>query len=276
MYLEHFGLREFPFNLTADPSFLYLSKRHQAAFAHLLYGIQERKGFIEITGDVGTGKTTLCRALLRSLNQDVTKTALILNSKMSTLELLQAIIADLGVQVPTKSRLAIINRLNEFLLEEFARGHNTIVIIDEAQNLSAGQLEQIRLLSNLETEKAKLLQLILVGQPQLREKLQREELSQLRQRIAVRYHMLPLEREELPPYIEHRLRVAGYAGESLFSDEAFDALYRYTQGVPRVINVLCDKVFLACFAYQTRRVEPPLVERGIEELEGKFEEVLTP
>ena len=270
MYLEHFGLREFPFNLTADPSFLYLSKRHQAAFAHLLYGIRERKGFIEITGDIGTGKTTLCRALLRSLNHDATKTALILNSNMSTLELLQAIVTDLGVQVPAKSRLAIINRLNQFLLEEFAQGHNTIVIIDEAQNLSAGQLEQIRLLSNLETEKAKLLQLILVGQPQLRDKLQREELSQLRQRIAVRYHMLPLEREELPTYIQHRLRVAGYAGEPPFTEEAHEALYTYTQGVPRLINVLCDKIFLACFAFQTKTVNREMIERGIEELEGRF------
>jgi len=212
VYLQFFGLRENPFSVTADPAFLYLTPHHREALTSLVYGIKERKGFIEITGEIGTGKTTLCRALLRELDSSV-KTAFVINPNLPELQILQAILQDFGLTPRQRSsKLALLQQLNAFLLEQLMIGNNTVVILDEAQNLSHRLLESLRLLSNLETDKDKLLQLVLVGQPQLREKLKAPELVQLRQRIAVRFHLPPLGREELLPYLEYRLQVAGSDG----------------------------------------------------------------
>jgi general secretion pathway protein A len=204
MYREFFGLKEKPFNITSDPNFLYLSRVHKEAFSHLLYGIKERKGFLEITGEVGAGKTTLCRALLSRLDRN-TKSAFIFNSTLPEMQLLQAIIEDYGMVVTKRSKVAMLQQLNGFLINELTRGNNVILIIDEAQNLKSSILEEIRMLSNLETDKEKLFQIILVGQPELKNKLNSPNLKQLRQRIAVRFHITALEKGEIGDYINHRL-----------------------------------------------------------------------
>ena len=204
MYRKFYNIKEKPFNVTSDPSYLYLSRKHREALSRLLYGIEERKGFLEITGGIGTGKTTLCRALLNKLNGH-TKTAFILNPDLSQVQLLQAIVEDFGLVVEKKSKVHIFRQLNKFLLDQLSCGNNVALIIDEAQNLKPSVLEQIRLLSNLETEKEKLFQIVLVGQPELRQRLDAPELKQLKQRIAVRYHLNPLDRDEVEDYINHRL-----------------------------------------------------------------------
>ncbi len=267
MYEQFFGLKEKPFNVTADPSFLFFSRRHKEAFSHLIYGIKQRKGFLEITGEVGTGKTTLCKALLNSLNNNV-KSALILNPDLSKHQLLRAIVTDLGIDTEKSSGSSLLGKLNQFLIEQLANNNNVVLIIDEAQNLKASLLEQIRLLSNLETEKEKLLQIVLVGQPELREKLKLPSLRQLRQRVSVRYHMLPLEQDEVDKYIHHRLRVAGSVGRIRFDKDALGEIYGYTQGIPRLINLLCDKALLAAFVKETSVIDREIVIRCVEELEG--------
>ncbi|MBI4343791.1 MAG: AAA family ATPase [Candidatus Omnitrophica bacterium] len=268
MYLEYLGLREKPFAITSDPAFLYLSKKHREALAHMVYGIRERKGFIEITGDIGTGKTTICKALLRQLDGS-TKTALVLQSGLSELQLLYAVVKDFGLNPMTANRLNLFEQLNQFLLDEAAIGHNIVLIIDEAQNLSLRVLEQIRMLSNLETDKEKLIQIILVGQPQLREKLARPALEQLRQRIGVRYHIGPLDAEEVTTYIHHRLRIAGSDGTVQWTAEAAQEVYRCSKGTPRLINQICDRSLLACYVYRTTRVDRELVRRSFQELQGQ-------
>ena len=267
MYERFFNLKEKPFNVTSDPAFLFFSRRHKEAFSHLIYGIKERKGFLEITGEIGTGKTTLCKALLNSLNKD-TKTALILNSDLSRFQLLTTILQDLGIESKKKSGGFLLAKLNEFLIQQLSFGNNVVLIIDEAQNLRASLLEQIRLLSNLETEKEKLLQIILVGQPELRDKLKSPKLRQLRQRISVRYHILPLHRDEIDRYIRHRLSVAGSANSVKFNKEAIEEIYTYSQGIPRLINILCDKVLLAAFVSETKSITQEMVVKCIVELEG--------
>ncbi len=267
MYERFFGLKEKPFNVTADPAFLFLSRRHKEAFSHLIYGIKERKGFLEITGEIGTGKTTLCKALLNSLDKD-TRSALILNPDLSRFQLLKAILQDLGITFEKKSGISLLGKLNEFLIQQLSCGNNVILIVDEAQNLKASLLEQIRLLSNLETEKEKLLQIVLVGQPELREKLKSSKLRQLRQRISVRYHILPLDRNEIDNYIRHRLSVAGSSNCLKFDKEAIEEIYRYCQGIPRLINILCDKTLLAAYVAQSRTITQEMVAECIEELEG--------
>lgn len=271
MYLEFFGLKEKPFSVTADPNFLYLSKKHQEAISHMQYGIEERMGFLEITGDIGTGKTTICKALLNTLDEH-TKTAFILNSNLSEIQLLQAIVEDFGIQLKNKNKLTMLNELNRFLLEQLKRNNNAVLIVDEAQNLKSSLLEQIRLLSNLETEKEKLLQIILVGQPELKEKLASRELAQLRQRIAIRYHMLPLERCEIQAYILHRLKVAGADDEAMIFDaSAIDEIFKYTHGVPRLINIVCDKSLLAGYAHEKKNINGAMVKKCAREIEGIFE-----
>jgi len=267
MYERFFNLKEKPFNITSDPAFLFFSRRHKEAFSHLVYGIKERKGFLEITGEVGTGKTTLCKALLNSLDKQ-TKTALILNPELSRFQLLKTILEDLGVEIEKKSGSALLSKLNEFLIQQLSFGNNVVLIIDEAQNLKTSLLEQIRLLSNLETEKEKLLQIILVGQPELRDKLRSPKLRQLRQRISVRYHILPLHRDEINNYIRHRLSIAGSTNSIDFSDEAIEAIYVYSQGIPRLINVLCDKTLLAAFVDETKTINQEMIAKCIAELEG--------
>lgn len=267
MYERYFGLKEKPFNVTADPAFLFFSRRHKEAFSHLIYGIKERKGFLEITGEIGTGKTTLCKVLLNSLDKD-TRTALILNPDLSKFQLLKAILQDLGVSVEKKPGTSLLTRLNEFLIQQLSQRNNVVLIIDEAQNLRVSLLEQIRLLSNLETEKEKLLQIVLVGQPELREKLKSPRLKQLRQRISVRYHILPLDRNEIDKYIGHRLSVAGSTNSVNFNKEAIEEIYKHSQGIPRLINILCDKALLDAFTRETKSINREMIKECIEELEG--------
>ena len=268
MYLEFYGLKEFPFEITANPSFFYESQRHKEAFSCLFYGIRFRKGIIQITGDVGTGKTTICKYLLSKLPQGV-KTSFILNPYFSDVQLLEAIVEDFGVLPPKKTRLDIVNALNKFLLEINMRGENAVLIIDEAQNLTPRQLEQIRLLSNLETDKFKLLQIILVGQPELEKKLSDENLRQIAQRISVKYRITPLLREEIPLYINHRLKVASSEDTKVrFEDECMDLIYNYSQGIPRKINILCDRALLAGFIRETYIINASVIEKCIEDLGG--------
>ena len=268
MYLDFLGLRENPFSITADPSFLYLSKKHREALSHMVYGIRERKGFIEITGEIGTGKTTLCKALLRHLDP-TTKTALILQSMLSELQLLQAVVQDFGLNPMRTNRLGLFSQLNQFLLEQAQLGNNIVLVIDEAQSLSLRLLEEIRMLSNLETDKSKLIQIILVGQPQLHEKLARPELEQLRQRIGVRYHMTPLDHDEVRTYIDHRLRVAGSDGTLEWTADAVEEVYRCSRGIPRLINQICDRSLLACYVVQVKRVDGEVIRHSFQELEGQ-------
>ena len=267
MYESFFGLKERPFNVTADPNFLFFSKKHREAFDHLIYGIKERKGFLEITGEIGTGKTTLCRALLSQFDEK-TKTAFILNSNLPEMQLLLAIVADLGLTVKQKTKINLLFELNKFLIGELKANSNVVLIIAEAQNLKAAQLEQIRLLSNLETDKEKLIQIVLVGQPELREKLNSPELEQLRQRIAVRYHMLPLEKTEVGDYIYHRLRVAGSDGTVVFEPDAIGEIFEYSSGVPRLINLISDRALLLGFTMETKTITLEMIKRSVEEIEG--------
>lgn len=266
MYENFYGFKERPFNVTADPTFFYLSRKHKEAFSHLIYGILDRKGILEITGEIGTGKTTLCRALLNHLDKR-TKTAFILNPYLSQLQLLQAIVADFGLNLKARNKFALISALNDFLLEEASVGNNVVLLIDEAQNLSLKQLEQVRLLSNLETEKCKLLQIVLVGQPELLEKLKQTSLRQLNQRIAVRYHILPLEHDEIGEYIKHRLHVAGANSKIEFNEEAVEEIYSYSGGTPRLINILCDRALLAGFVLETNIISGEIINKCIEELQ---------
>ncbi|MCX5706357.1 MAG: AAA family ATPase [Candidatus Omnitrophica bacterium] len=265
MYCKFYGLKERPFNVTSDPAFFFLSAKHKEALAHLHYGVSQRKGVIVLTGEIGTGKTTICRFFLNSLEKNV-KTALILNPYFSETQLLEAIVMDFGIKPEDKTKLGLIRQLNAFLLNESGCGNNVALIIDEAQNLKPGLLEQIRLLSNLETEKEKLLQVILVGQPELNTRLNLYGLRQLRQRIMVRYHILPLERNEIRHYIEHRLSIAGLVGGIEFSDEALTAISDFSCGTPRLINMICDRSLLAGFAAETRKIDSNIINKCLEEL----------
>jgi general secretion pathway protein A len=271
MYEAFFALKAKPFAIASNPSFLYLSQRHKEALSYLTYGIKERMGFIAITGEVGTGKTTICRALLDQLDER-TKTAFIFNSSLTELQLLQTIIDDFGIETQKKGRAALFSELNRFLIQQLALNHNVVLIIDEAQNLSPQLLEQIRMLSNLEAENEKLLQIILVGQPELREKLNSPELRQLRQRIAVRYHIEPLNREEVPFYINHRLNHAGANGMGpVFEPKALDELFRYSGGIPRLINIVCDKALLMAYVLEQRNITHDIVKQSIHEIKGGYE-----
>ncbi len=268
MYLSFYSLKQKPFAITSSPSFLFLSQRHKEALSHLIYGIKERVGFIEITGEVGTGKTTLCRALLNRLDER-TKTAFIFNSNLSGLQLMQNIVEDLGIKTEKKTRGDLFQELNRFLIDQLALNNNVVLIVDEAQNLSRQILEQIRMLSNLEAENEKLLQIILVGQPELRKKLQSPSLRQLRQRIAVRYHIEALDREEVPLYITHRLKLAGANGSApFFNEEATEEICRYSGGIPRLINMICDKSLLLGYVLEQKTISADLVKRSIVEIEG--------
>lgn len=270
MYLQFYKLAEKPFSVTSDPNFLFLSRRHRDAISHMQYGIQERMGFLEITGEIGTGKTTLCKALLNALDEH-TKTAFILNSNLSEIQLLEAIVQDFGIQLKNKNKLTMLNALNKFLLEQLELNNNAVLIVDEAQNLKPSILEQIRLLSNLETEKEKLLQIVLVGQPELREKLASSSLAQLRQRIAIRYHISPLDKDEIPGYILHRLDIAGSEGRNFFDTDAMGEIYKFSRGIPRLINIICDKSLLAGYIAEKKAIDSIIVKRCAKEIEGIFE-----
>ena len=267
MYCPFFGLQEKPFSITPDPRFLFLSSSHQEALGHLIYGIEERKGFITVTGEVGTGKTLLCRALLDRLGRHV-QTALIFNSFLLEIELLRSINDDFGIVQAGATRKELIDHLNRYLLAEFSAGRNAVLIIDEAQNPAPPLLEQIRMLSNLETERGKLLQIVLVGQPELRQQLARPELRQLNQRIALRYHLQPFDRQETKDYITHRLVVAGSHGSVKFSRRALSSIFRLSDGIPRKINLLCDRAMLSAYVHGSSRIGQTHVRQAWNELEG--------
>ena len=267
MYRQFFGLKEKPFNITSDPNFLYLSRVHKEAFAHLIYGIKERKGFLEITGEIGAGKTTLCRALLNHLDAN-TKSAFIFNSTLPEMQLFQTILEDFGVCVGRRTKSSMLRLFNNFLLEELSKNNNVVLIIDEAQNLKPQVLEELRLLSNLETEKEKLFQMILVGQPELRDKLKSPNLKQLRQRIGVRFHLTPLSSCEIGEYIYHRLKVAGSNGDISFSEDSLDVIYKYSGGIPRLINTVCDKALLSAYVAETKYIDSAIIDKCTKEIDG--------
>jgi len=265
MYCQFYGFREKPFNVTSDPTFFFLSRQHKEALSHLLYGVSQRKGILVITGEIGTGKTTLCRFFLNQLTKSV-KTAFILNPHFSETQLLEAIAKDFGINVKYRSRLAFVWELNRFLLNQSESGNNVVLIIDEAQNLKPQALEQVRLLSNLETAKDKLIQIVLVGQPELNKRLNLYALRQLRQRIMVKYHIPPLEKNDVRNYIDHRLNIAGSAQKVQFSDEAIKIISDFSCGTPRLINIICDRALLAGFAAGNNIVDLNIINRCIEEL----------
>ncbi len=267
MYLEHYNLVEFPFNITPDPRFLYYAPHHREAFDHLMYGITQRKGFIELTGEVGSGKTTLCRALLSSLGDDV-KTAMIVNPSLTETQLLRAMLNDFGLEPKGRDRLSYIECLNEFLIARYHEDINVALLIDEAQDLTPKVMEQVRLLSNLETDQHKLIQIVLCGQPELKKRLNRPDLRQLRQRITVRYYLPPLTTEETGSYIKHRLWVAGPESTIKFSSGAVKSVHRYAQGCPRLINAVCDNALLAGYVEGTQTISTRGVKRAIRQLEG--------
>jgi len=267
MYLSFYGLKESPFNITPDPNFFFLSRRHQEALSALIYGIKARKGFIEITGEVGSGKTTLCRCLLNALDSSV-RTALILNPHLSDHQMLRTIVEDFGITPKGMNKKDLFDALNRFLLDELRLGNNVVLIIDEAQNLRPALLEQIRILSNLETDKEKLLQIVLVGQPELRALLAKPDLRQLRQRISIRYHLTPFSFDETQEYVLHRLKVAGSNGSLKFTPEALKLIFQYSKGIPRVINIVCDKALLAGYVAGVMEIYKELVQQSIEEIEG--------
>jgi general secretion pathway protein A len=266
MYERFYGLREKPFNTTPDPRFLYLTPSHREALAQLVYGVQERKGFLVLTGEVGTGKTTLLHTLLQRLDS-TTAVAFIYNSTLTFDEILEYMLKDFGVATVGESRVQRLMSLNAFLIDRRRAGLNTVVIFDEAQNLEAPILEQIRLLSNFETATEKLLQILLVGQPELRMRLALPELRQLRQRIGLRCAIQPLSAGEAKDYILNRLRVAGAADLRLFEDRAIRRIAQYSGGIPRMINILCDHCLVTGYALRKRRIGLEIVERVMDDLE---------
>lgn len=268
MYEAYFGFSEAPFSIAPNPRYLLMTVRHREALAHLLYGVREGGGFVQLTGEVGTGKTTLCRHLLAELPEDI-DAALILNPRIDELELMQSICDELRIEYPASATVKqFLDALNRHLLDAHARGRHTVLVIDEAQNLSDGVLEQIRLLTNLETAKTKLLQILLVGQGELRDHLESRSLRQLSQRITARYHLAPLDRREVREYIRHRLKQVG-CERALFTSSAVAAIAGYSGGVPRLINVLCDRALLGAYVEGRNRVTRAIAIRAAAELRGK-------
>jgi len=268
MYQEFHGLSQKPFVLTPDPQFLFLGENHRTAIESLLYGIQQKEGFMVITGDIGTGKTTICRTLLERLDKNV-KTAVIFNSFLTEEELLESILLDFGFPSKGRTKKERIDALNKLLIYLASHGKNAVLIIDEAQNLSIPVLEQIRMLSNLETEKEKLLQIILLGQLELDQKLRSDELKQLNQRIAIRHHLAPLTRTEMESYIYQRLMVAGSQGSITFSRQALHEIYKFSRGTPRLINLLCDRALLGGLVEQTHHIEKGIIKKAKDSLLGQ-------
>jgi general secretion pathway protein A len=266
MYESFFGLREPAFSLNPDPRFLWPSETHEEGFSALYYGVVRRKGFLLLTGGIGAGKTTLLRAVLAKMPAE-TDTALVMNTAdASGLDLMKLIAAELGLRGPFESKVDYIIALNSHLLERLQAGINTVLVIDEAQNLEMATLEEVRLLSNLETDSEKLLQIILTGQPELREKLADPNLRQLRQRIAIEHHLEPLDPSELIPYLSHRISVAGGHYDEIFGPGCDSAFYAYSRGCPRMISLLADRVLLAAYSKQVRPIPVALVEKKAKEM----------
>ena len=265
VYQDFFGFSEKPFDLTPDPKYLYLSPKHKEVLAHLVYGLQENNGFLKIIGEVGTGKTMICRSFLRELRTDF-NIAYIFNPAINELELLQTINSELGLPGKSKSKKKLIDLLNAFLLEERAKGHRVVVIIDEAQDLEPKVMEQLRLLSNLETDTEKLIQIVLIGQPELEKVLAKDGLRQLRQRITIQWELLPLNLEETRGYIQHRLNVALGKGKVRFSRQAVETVFRYSRGIPRMINVISDRTLLIAYTEGTKKISPQIVKIAVKDI----------
>jgi general secretion pathway protein A len=271
MYKGFFGLKDNPFNVNPDPRFLFFTKEIEEAFSGLKYGVQNRKGFITLTGEVGTGKTTLVNRLLDWLQEERVRTAFLFNSRMNSSQLFDFILAEFGIPCESRSKSQLLMKLNGFLLDRFRAGETTVLIIDEAQNLTYPVLEEIRLLTNLETSTEKLLQIVLSGQPELEEKLKLPQLRQLRQRIMLRCKTSPLSKEQTHDYIIERLRIAGADGTPIFSPEAVAMVHKYSVGIPRVINLLCEHSLINAYVDQQRPVSAKIVEEVAKEFE--FDEV---
>jgi general secretion pathway protein A len=267
MYKKFFGLTENPFNVNPDPRFLFSTRHTEEAFAVLTYGVQARKGFITLTGEVGTGKTTLLNKLLDWLHEQSLATAFVFNSRLNVTQFLDFMMADFGIACDTRLKSQVLIRLNQWLLERYRAGETAVLIVDEAQNLSPQVLEEIRLLTNLETATEKLLQIVLSGQPELEQKLNQPGLRQLRQRITLRCRTYPLTLEETSGYIQERLRVAGNDGTAIFSQEAVEAAHRYARGIPRVVNLLCEHALISAFVDQKR----PVLVGTIDEVAREFD-----
>jgi putative secretion ATPase (PEP-CTERM system associated) len=266
MYTTFFGFTHKPFQLTPDPEFLFLSRVHKRALTYLDYGVADNSGFILITGEIGTGKTTVIRSLIKKIPQDI-KIARINNTKVSSDQLISMINEEFGIYSKGDDKTQMLSKLNDFIISQYAQGRRSMIIIDEAQNLTPNLLEEVRLLSNLETDKSKLLQIILIGQPELNALLSRPDLEQLRQRIAVNSHISPLTRDEVEAYILHRLRVAGNEHAVTFEDGSMDVLYSFSRGIPRLINIACDFLLLAAFADETKVIDVTLVKEITGDLE---------
>ena len=267
MYTRFYGLREKPFEITPDPRFLYLSENHKEALAHLTYAVRERKGFTVITGEVGTGKTTLIQTLLSRLDGN-TRTAYLFNPKLGSTDFLHYICEDLGLKAQKRSKGQYIATLHNFLMSCYARNENVVLIIDEAHTLDPELLEEVRLLTNLETPKSKLLQVILMGQPELNDTLNRPEFRQLKQRVSLRYHMQPLDKEETREYIKKRMRMAGAFDHDIFTPKAFKEIYEYSKGIPRLINIVCDNSLLTGYAADQKVIGKSIVCEVINHLDG--------
>ena len=270
-YLEHFNLNEQPFQLTPDPDFVYWSKQHARAKAYIESTIWLADGFVVITGEVGSGKTTLLQSFLTELGDDVVY-AVVSQTQLKPTQFLQAVLAEFGFKPFKKRKVELLDMLNMFLIEQYSNGKTVILIIDEAQNLSKKVLEEIRMLSGIETHKEKVLRIILAGQPELKETLDSPSLKQLVQRIRLRFHIGPLDHREMREYIEHRLKVAGSEDNDLIADDAFAPIYRYTGGIPRLINTLCDTALLCAFAEDKQTVDVGDVMSAVKELNWKYHE----
>ncbi len=268
MYKNFFGFKERPFKLVPDPAYLFLSRSHEEAMAHLTYAMKQGDGFVEITGEVGTGKTTICRAFLESLDEN-TEAAYIFNPKLDSIQLIKAVNDEFGISFDADNIKDLIDTLNSFLIEKRAEGKNVILLIDEAQNLSKEVLEQLRLLSNLETTKHKLLQIILVGQPELGEKLDSRELRQLSQRITLSCRLIPLTYREVKEYIQHRINIASQKQGIKFTRTAYHHIYKYSRGIPRSINIVCGRALLTAFGLDRQRITGKIIRTSIKELAGR-------
>jgi general secretion pathway protein A len=267
MYRKFYGLREKPFEITPDPRFLYLSENHKEALAHLTYAVRERKGFTVVTGEVGTGKTTLVQTLLSRLDGN-TKTAYLFNPMMGSTDFLHYICQDLGLRSQKRSKGQYLSELHKFLMACYSRNENVVLIVDEAQKLDPKLLEEIRLLTNLETAKSKLLQVILIGQPELNGILEDPQFRQLKQRVSLRYHVQPLNKEDAQKYIKRRLRLAGAFDHNIFTSKALNKIYSYTRGIPRVINIVCDNALLTGYATDQKVIGVNVIRDVIRNLEG--------
>ncbi len=264
MYEKYYGFKEKPFNLTPDSKFFFASAKHEEALNCLLLAISEKSGFVVITGEIGSGKTTVCRSLINRLDP-TTKVALVLNTHLGKKELLTTLLEDLGIEYKSTSKTHLISALNKYLIKQASNDVNVVLIIDEAQNLTPSVIEEVRMLSNFETEKEKLLQIVLIGQPELRKKISLPQLEQFRQRIVLHYHLEALDLTETEEYITHRLTKAGAQDTDIFTPEAVGEIYKYSKGIPRLINVVCHNALISGLVYETRSITREIAAEAINE-----------